>query len=99
MAKRDSNIERIIADYCAHLGITREQYDAEPALEDFKIPALVRLRELMDSARPGEEWSVIVPEGLPGEGKCWGELSEDESCFLTMLESELQDLENEDFHG
>ena len=38
--KESFGIERVIADDCTRMGITREQYDAMPLLLDSQIPAL-----------------------------------------------------------
>jgi hypothetical protein len=90
-------IEARIADYCARTGIPREQYDNVPSLNEDQPGAIELLHERLGKARNLlETQTVIVPEGLPGAGKCYGELDEGEQEMISMLEIEWEDLLGDD---
>ena len=87
-------IEARIAECCARMGITREEFECGGwVLNEDQLPALDLLNDRLGAVRNDlERLTVIVPEGLPGAGKCWGELVESEQEMLSMLEIERQDL-------
>lgn len=91
MTKPNDRTERLIADYCAQRGITRQQYDNEWLLDEAQIAALELLHELLGTVTNVAD--VIVPEGLPGAGKRYADLSETEQELLSALEVERDDLD------
>ena len=91
-------IEARIAECCARMGITREEFECGGwVLNEDQPGAIELLHERLGKARNLlETQTVIVPEGLPGAGKCYGELDEGEQEMLSMLEIERQDLVGDD---
>jgi hypothetical protein len=94
MAKHNNDqTERLIAEYCTKIGITRAQYDLEWLLDETQLAALEQLHAEVDAAVI--ESDVIVPDGLPGAGKRYGDLSEQEQELLSVLEPEAEALDHE----
>jgi len=83
--KRDYDVDRLIAELCAHLGITRAQYDAESPLQQETIDALVELQN-------SDEDDPVIPLGLAGAGKRRSALTADETEQLSWNEIELEEL-------
>ena len=90
--------EQQIAHICARLGITRDEFECGGwTLNEDQPAALDLLNDRLGKARSDHDTStVIVPEGLPGAGKCYGELTDDEVEMLTILDLQRQALVGDD---
>jgi hypothetical protein len=98
MARHNNDeTERLIAEYLAATGTTRTQLANEWLLDEMQLAALERLHDALGAAMNGED--VIVPDGLPGAGKRYGDLTESEQEHLSALEVEMDDLDHEHLDG
>jgi hypothetical protein len=84
--------EKLIRDYCAKLGISRERFDAEGILQQETIDALLELQ-----ASDGAD--AVIPLGLPGAGKRRSELTDEETEQLGYNEVEFAMLLEESERG